>query len=360
MADIYGKRYTKRQILAKVGDISQVAGAQLVTSEEGLTRGTRIVRVRTGVGLAFDIAADRAMDISSASWRGVPIGWQTPVGPAAPAFHEKEGLGFLRTFAGGLVTTCGLDFFGAPCEDRGKQLGLHGRISHLPATEVGIQHEWIGDEYLITVRGVVTQYQLFGENLKLVRTVTTTLGANSLVIDDEVVNEGHSSSPHMILYHCNFGWPLVDESAEIVLAERSSVARDAEAQKGYKRRLKIDPPKAAIPEQCYFYDLGKDRQGQTVVGLVNRDFEGGGLAAYLAYEKKELPVLTEWKDMASGDYVIGLEPSNCPARPRGELRKSKELPVLRPGATACYTLELGVVDGKQSIDALVKHIKKLK
>jgi len=360
MAELFGKRYTSRQLLAKVGDIRQIAGAELLTCEEGKARGVRLIRVRTGGGLAFDIAPDRSLDIIGATYRDVPIAWQTPAGIASPQFHEPEELGFLRTFPGGLVVTCGLNYFGAPCEDGDEKLGLHGRISHEPARDVSIRQEWVGNEYVIVVSGVVRQYRLFGENLQLTRSITTTAGANSLMIEDQVTNCGFTSVPHMILYHCNFGFPLVDEGAEIVLAERSCKARDDWANKGFAKRRKIEPPQAGRPEQCYFYDLGCDSRKNTVVGIVNRKFEDCGIAAFLSFNKKELPNLTEWKNMAAGDYVIGLEPCNCPMKLRAELRRSKELPMLKPGQTALYTLEVGVLEGARALRELAAHIKRLK
>jgi len=360
MAEIFGKRYTSKQILTRTPDIRQVAGAELLTVEEGKARGVRLIRVRTGGGLAFDIAPDRGFDIIGATFNDIPIAWQTPTGIAAPSFHEPDGLGFLRTFPGGLVCTCGLNYFGAPCEDKDEKLGLHGRISHVPAQDVSIHQDWVGDEFVIVVSGVMKQYQLFGENISLTRTISTTAGANSLVIEDEVTNRGFTPVPHMILYHCNFGWPLVDEGAEILLSERDCEARDDYAKKGFARRRKIDGPQAGIPEQCYFYDLGADRNKNTVVGIVNKKFADTGLAAYMAFNKEELPNLTEWKNMRAGDYVIGLEPCNCPMKPRAELRKARELPMLKPGKTANYMLEIGMLADKSMISQLVSHVKKLK
>ena len=360
MATIYGKRYTRKKLLARVGDISQIAGAQLLAPEEGRARGVRVVRVRTGAGLTFDVAVDRGMDIIDANYNGAAIGWRTPVQEAAPSFHEPYEFGFLRTFPGGLLVTCGLDHFGMPTEDDGERFGLHGRVSHTPATELGIQQEWVGDEYVISVRGVVTQYRLFGEHLRLTRTITTSLGSTAVLVEDEVHNAAYRPQPHMILYHCNFGWPLVDETAEIVLGERASHARDDEAARDYTLRRKMEPPKNHYPEQCFFYDLKADTKGNTVVSIVNRDYPGGGLAAYLCFNRKELPYMVEWKNMAAGNYVVGLEPTNCSFKTREELRRSKEMPVLAPGKSANYTIELGVVAGDAGLKDLVRHIKKLK
>ena len=72
---------------------------------------------------------------------------RSPVGEAHPAYFEPEGTRRLRTF-GGLLTTCGLTYAGAPSTDAGEDLGLHGRVS--PARRnVHVDAEWDGDDYVV-------------------------------------------------------------------------------------------------------------------------------------------------------------------------------------------------------------------
>ena len=89
----------------------------------------RATDINTGSGLQYTVLPDRAMDISLASYKGTNLVYLTCNGETNPAFYEQEGIGWLRTFAAGLFTTCGLTYLGSPCEDEGEQLGLHGRIS---------------------------------------------------------------------------------------------------------------------------------------------------------------------------------------------------------------------------------------
>src|SRR5206468_1087004 len=131
-------------------------------------------------------------------------------------FFEREGLGWLRTFYGGLVTTCGLTWFGAPCEDDGKPLGLHGRISHIPATNVTWGGEWDGDDYILSVTGKMREAVVFGENVQLTRRVWARMGESRLFIDDTVENMGYQRTAHMILYHINIGFPAVNDNARLI------------------------------------------------------------------------------------------------------------------------------------------------
>ena len=47
------------------------------------------------------------------NFQGLPLAWRSPAGDVHPSYYEPEGFGWLRSFAGGLLTTCGLDQFGS-------------------------------------------------------------------------------------------------------------------------------------------------------------------------------------------------------------------------------------------------------
>jgi hypothetical protein len=68
----------------------------------------------------------------------------------------------------------------------------------------------------MSITGIVKETQIFGPSLELKRTISGTIGKASIRIHDEVINRGNSMSPHMLLYHYNFGWPLVDEGTNII------------------------------------------------------------------------------------------------------------------------------------------------
>ena len=86
--EVFGKRISKDYLMKRVGDTSQVAGARLYELAEGKARGCRIVHVKTGSGLAFDIVVDRCMDIAWAEYKGIPIGFisKTDINGPSPDF----------------------------------------------------------------------------------------------------------------------------------------------------------------------------------------------------------------------------------------------------------------------------------
>jgi len=135
---LFGKEWTREEILQRVGDISQIAGARSVVLNDGPAKGVAAIEVRTGTGFAFTIVPDRGMDISTAEHCGRSLCWRSATEETSAAFYHPQELEWLRTFYGGLVVTCGLTYAGAPCEDEDEKLGLHGRVSNTPARRVSI------------------------------------------------------------------------------------------------------------------------------------------------------------------------------------------------------------------------------
>lgn len=60
------------------------------------------------------------MDITACRYKGISLNWNSAVGASHPAYYEAGGLGWLRTFQGGMLVTCGLDQFGSPCVAAGE------------------------------------------------------------------------------------------------------------------------------------------------------------------------------------------------------------------------------------------------
>ena len=211
MAEIYGVPVRRSEILRQIGDISQVCDARRMQFTEGKADGVQAVAVKTGSGLEFTVLPSRGLDISHAAYRGIPLAWISPVGVASPAFFRAEGYEWIRSFFGGLLTTCGMTYSSHPCVDEGESLGLHGRVSNIPADDVNVIKEWRGDDYSLEISGRVRETRVFGENLILNRTIATSLGARSLHIRDRIENVGFRPSPLMMLYHINIGWPVISE-----------------------------------------------------------------------------------------------------------------------------------------------------
>ncbi len=342
MAKLFGREYTRDELLRRVGDISQIARVKPYRLVEGHEDGVLAVDVITGGGLEFTVLGSRGLDISSARHNGRPLAWRSPTSDQHPAFYEPQGTGWLRTFYGGMLLTCGLTWMGAPGEDEGRELGLHGRISHAPATNVHWDGYWEGDEYVLSVSGKVREAVVFGENVQLTRRIWTRLGENALHVEDEVENLGYERVPHMLLYHINVGWPAVDEGAKLIARSRSVTPRDPEAERALAEHAHFTAPAAGFREQVYFHDLEPDAEGYATAMVSNTELEGS-LAVYVRYRQAELPYFTEWKMLGEGTFVVGLEPGNALVIGRAAERAAGRLQYLEPGERRSYRLELGVV-----------------
>jgi len=347
MATLFGRTFTRAELLRYVGDISQVASVRLVTLGDGAERGVRAAEFTTGSGFRFTVLIDRGMDIGPAEWGGRPLAWQSGTGAVHPAYYEPAGDGWLRSFPGGLMVGCGPDNVGVPNVDEGEALGVHGRLSHTPARLTACGGAWRGDEYELWVEGVLRHYKVFGADLELRRRISTRLGADALRIEDTITNLGYQETPLQVLYHCNFGYPVVSADTELWVETERSEPRDAQAAPGLDRYARFQEPTSGYAEQV-FYHIPAARDGYARAALVNTAMAFG---AYVRFRAAELPHLVEWKMMGQGTYVVGLEPANCWVGGRAADRAAGVLRFLAPGESVSPVLEIGALPDAAAIAA---------
>jgi len=364
MPELWGKRYGSTELSRRVGRLEQVAGVRLITLGDGVERGVRLLEFRTGTGFAFDLVVDRAFDVGCCELSGRPLSWLSPVGFAGPWYYEPEGLGFLRSFGGGLLTTGGLDHTLFAAEDAAGQYhyppketedyGLHGRVSNRPARLVGYGERWEGDECVLWAEGEVFQAAVFGENLLLRRRVEAGVGESHLSIHNEVENAGFDPTTHMYLYHVNVGWPVVDEGAELLAPAKSVTAAGDYPVEGYDE-LRV--PKAGYVEGVFEHRMMPEEDGIVPMGIVNR---ASGLGFYALYRDEQFPHPFIWRMLGGGTYVVALEPSTNRVASRHDARKRGELIELAAGEKRVYDLELGALNGEEEIDRFDARVESLR
>jgi hypothetical protein len=300
----------------------------------------RRVVVRCG-DLAFDVHPDRGLDIGATTFRGVPVAWTSPSGVTSPWNRESSPMGWLGAFGGGLVTTCGLDAFGSPSHDGDEEFPLHGRASTLQADQVCHGGRWTDEgDYQITVSGRLRQARLFGENLELHREIRCTLGTAQITVHDVVTNLGAADQPHMVLYHVNLGWPLLDEGAALRVPSLEVVPRDEDARVALSDWSTCGEPTHPFPEQVFRHRL-PDEPGDVEAVLDNPRL---GLALSVGFNTGQLPHLFQWKMLGSGVYALGLEPANSSSiEGRETARRTGSLPVLAPGESREYRLSFRLI-----------------
>jgi hypothetical protein len=341
----------------KVSNSFQLGGIETSILDNGSGRGTRIAWINTGTGLRYKVVIDRAMDIADAFYNQHSISWLSHAGTTPPEPFSNNGLDWLRTFGGGLMVTCGLSHVGGPEEDENGQRGLHGQISNIPAEiESIIQPDPFSGNMEMSITGKVKQTQIFGPSLKLKRTISGTLGKAVIKIHDQVTNHGHTATPHMQLYHFNFGWPLVNEGTEILWKGKWKSRGGELDNQIFNQRNNFRSCPAPLPshlgsgEAVGFIDIDENDQGACQCGLYNASIN---LAVALKFKKAQLPWLTNWQHWGKGEYVTGLEPGTNPPIGQIQAKKDGALIQLKPGDTKTYDLELEILSDKRKIENLL-------
>lgn len=270
----------------------QVSAVRRYIGNEGLYRNQRFITVSNGV-FDFTVQEDHCLDILDIRYKGINL-----------CFLPKNGYysNGADDIPGGMFFTCGLKHVGA----KDAENPLHGTIRNRAAEQVSTS---ISDGKL-TISGTVRQGSLFGENLQLDRTITTETDAQEIFITDTIFNDSDHDEEIMLLYHVNFGYPLLSSQAEITIPSRAFELRGERI-----RQLCEDTAYAVHPtepvsqkeEQVSYHELvaPEGHDGFAACTLYNPELQVG---VELSFKLEELPVFTLWESYASGDYAVGFEP----------------------------------------------------
>ncbi len=326
----------------------------------GLRQGVDVVEVDNGA-LRFVAIPTRGMGIWNAMLGDVRLGWNSPVkGPVHPAYvhvAEPGGLGWLDGFDE-LLVRCGLESNGAPEHDEEGILRypLHGKIANIPAHKVEVAID--GDSGEIGVTGVVDEARLFGNKLRMVATVSTRAGRPEMTVTDTITNLSAQPSELELLYHVNFGVPLLNPGSKVVLPVKKVAPRDAAAVANVAAWDTYGPESPGLPEAVFFFELAADAAGRTQALLHNAAASRG---VSLKFNKSQLPRFTLWKNpqAAADGYVTGLEPAtNFPNRRSFEKEKGRVI-VLKPGESRTFEIVMEVHPDGASVAAAKRAVAEL-
>jgi len=347
----------REDILRYVGSMQQVAGVRRVICGDGRARGMEAVEVRNGP-LSYTLMADKCLDICELTYKGLPINFLAKPGLNGRNPFDTHGAEAQRSIMGGLFFTCGLENICAPCTGAdGREYPMHGRLRTTPAEHLCADAAWQGEDYVLTVSGEMREAELFGENLTLRRTVTSRLGSSEIHLVDEIHNEAFRPEPVMLMYHCNMGFPFLTEKSRLLLPTAGVTPRDEAAAPHAAEYDRMDPPKDNEPEYVFLHQLQNDGDGNTFAAVVDDQRQ---LAFELSFNRRQLPYFMEWKSTASGDYVLGLEPSNSSVYGRRYHEERGDLPML-PGQSG-WRVELifRIHEGAEAIRALERKCAELR
>lgn len=314
------------------------AGAKEYEYLESAGSKVRAVHMYTGSGLDFWVYPGRGMDIGEACYQGAPISFVTKNGVKSGLRIKEEE--FEKNFFAGLVTTCGLDNAGGACEVDGKYYPTHGRLNLTPAENYSVRTYWEDEKYFVECSGSVRISSLFGENMVLHRKIRIQAGESRIFLEDEIINEGYQKSGYMLLYHCNFGYPVVSDDS-FVVSNHKRVEYLDEASKRIGRNAKdLSAPVPGLPQSAF---LRHDVQGSRVKSaIINPELD---LGVYLECNKEQLDCFCEWMNLASADYAVGLEPGKNGPDGRKKALEEDSIVWIEPGQIHRTSLEFGILSG---------------
>jgi len=333
------------QLLKHLGNIDQVAGIREYQLLRGRGEQMHVAEFHNAAGLRFTVMPDRCMDLFDFSYKGINIAFQGKNGMTSPQAYSAADGEFGEHWPGGMLVTCGLDNVSGHCVMDGIY-PAHGRVSHVPAQSFGTRTYWEGDDYILRAHGEIHQTKLFGRHLSIQRTVETSLNAKSVKLSDVITNFEAADEPYMLLYHMNFGYPMIREDS-VVAITKGEIAQLAGTDADYTH---LGAPVDGAGEDLFLHHFSDDKACAVVYN------EAMELGAYVAFDTANLPNLVQWRMMKSHDYVLGLEPGNTCGLNRADAIEQKKIAIL-PAYTSVEThLELGVLDGLTEIRSFIKNV----
>lgn len=325
------------------------------TLRGGKQHGVDVVEVNNGK-LKFTVVPTRGMNVHKLHCGDVVLGWNSPVKELVnPLFinpADRGGLGWLDGF-NEWMTRCGYEFAGHPGEDGEKMLTLHGKASNIPASKVEVYLK----NNRIHVRGRVEETMFKFAHLEMVTDISTEIGSSSVRFNDVLTNRGSNPQEFEIIYHANYGEPLLEKGSSFVAPIKSVTPFDSRAVEELKDYSVFYGPTKGYGETVYCMVMNADKEGRTTVMLQNKAKDRG---VAMSYNVDTLPFFTLWKNTDVGEkgYVTGLEPGSGYPYNRSVERERGRVKTIPAGKSKSFVVEVDVLTDaaavKKSSDAITK------
>ncbi len=335
------------------------------TLSGGKQEGVEIVTIDTG-RMRIVVSPTRGMGILAVSGAGVRLAWDSPVKEVVhPKFVNlgaRGGLGWLDGF-NEWMCRCGLEWSGHPGtdtftnnvgEEATMDLTLHGKIANLPASEVALFVDRKPPR-TIRLRGRVDERMFYGPKLELRTEIAADPGATTFRISDLVTNRGAQEQEFQVIYHANFGAPLLEAGARVEIPVERVTPFNKRAAEGQAAWTEYAGPVAGFVEQVYQVRPLAGKDGRTTALLRNR---AGDRGCSMAWSLKELPYFTLWKNTAAVEdgYVTGLEPGTSFPSNRKNERRHGRVPKLGPGAAWSASIEVELLGTAHDVAAVSRRV----
>ncbi len=334
----------------------------------GRQEGVDCIVVNNG-RMSFIVIPTRGMNVLKVEMADIRLGWDSPVKEVVhPQFinlQGRGGLGWLEGFNEWMVR-CGMEWAGHPGKDEfinntgdkaEMDLTLHGRVGNIPASEVEVVID-AAAPHRIRIRGRVDERQFYGPKLELWTEISTEPGSNSYRIEDAIHNYSAYEQEFEMIYHANYGPPLLEKGARFVGAVKQITPFNSHAAKSTNAYAEYVAPTPGFVEQVYMIVPFTDPAGRTTVMLRNADASKG---ITMSYAVEQLPYFTLWKNTTALEegYVTGLEPGTSSPANRSIERKAGRVPKLKPSETRKFAIDFTILNDKAGIERAAAEIAKL-
>ncbi len=346
----------KKDMFRYTGNLQQLLYARPIRYQEGRSEGMNAYEVKCG-DITFHAAADKCMDITDLSYKGMNMTFLSKPGLIGRNAWDTAGSEAQHSIMCGLFFTCGFENICSPCNLNGKNYPMHGRMRTTPAEHCSADVIVEENSARIVLSAEVREAELFGDNMVLRRKIETELGENSILVTDEIENQTFRPEPMMLMYHCNMGYPFLDENCEIFLPSLEVTGREDFSEQHKDKWNIMEPPVDNAEEYVFYHKLAADENKNTMALMVNKE-KSIGLS--IEFNQKNLPWFVEWKSIVSGDYVVGLEPANVTPYNREYQLEHGKLHELGSFEKEVNQLRFTVLEGAEEIDKAEARIEELK
>ncbi|MGO4745636.1 aldose 1-epimerase family protein [Serratia quinivorans] len=325
----------------------------------GKQEGSRVITL-TSPGLTIALSPTRGMDILHVNGSGVRLGWDSPVtevvNPAYINLESRNGLGWLDGFNEMLVR-CGYEWTGHPGVENGTLYTLHGRAGNTPASKVVVEIDEKAP-HQIRIRGLLKENTFKKSNLETWTELRYIPGEAAFTLHDRLTNLADYPRDYQIIYHSNFGKPLLEDGAVFSAPIKEISPFNDYAKSGLKDWHRYQGPTKGFDEMVFNIVPYADAQGKTLAMLNNKRGDRG---VAIGFDTHQLPLLTLWKntDTERQGYVTGIEPGTNYAYPVKIEREQGRIKQLQPGQSTDFELTYTLLKNAEQVKKYQDQIKTL-
>ncbi|MEH2922316.1 aldose 1-epimerase family protein [Samsonia erythrinae] len=324
----------------------------------GRQEGSKVITITSQDGLSIALSPTRGMNLLRATGKNIRLGWDSPVdevvNPNTINLESRGGLGWLEGF-NEMMVRCGYEWTGHPVVSEGMVYTLHGRAGNTPASKVIVE---VSDKapYTITVRGLLKENSFKKSNLETWTELRYVPGSESFTVHDVLTNKADYPRDYQILYHSNFGKPILEEGARFVAPVKEISPFNDYAKAGLENWQTYSGPTKDYDEMVFNVTPYTDSEGKTLAAVVNK---AGDKGVSIAFDTHQLPQLTLWKntDLEKQGYVTGIEPGTSYAYPVTIEREQGRVKKLQPGQSATFELTYSLLSSAEAVQKMEQKVK---